>query len=70
MKKEKITRIDAKFYAELEEIRKRRLESGIDKIKIPDRKLTALIAKHKCWKQIKDEMVKLSGKTIQELLNE
>lgn len=68
--KEKTTRIDFKFSEELREIRDARLKVGVDKKKISDRKLTALIPKHKKWPVIKEEMINLTQDQIKEILKE
>jgi len=70
MNKEKTTRIDLNFSDELADIRKKRLENGNDKKKISDRKLTALIPKHKNWGSIKKEMINLNQNTIKDILRE
>lgn len=50
-------RVGTTFREELEEIKRRRIESGIDKCKKSDRILTSLIVKHNLWKEIKEEMI-------------
>jgi hypothetical protein len=68
--KERTTRIDERFSNELKEIRKARLKNRMDKKKISDRRLTALIPKHKKWPLIKREIIDLSQEEIKNILKE
>lgn len=52
-------RIGETFNKEIEEIKKKRLELGVDKKKKSTRRLTDLIVKHNSWPIIKREMVKI-----------
>ena len=49
------SRIGEKFSAEIEDIKKLRLKSGIDKKKKSTRQLTDLITHHKYWSAIKKD---------------
>lgn len=51
-------RIGEDFNKEIEEIKKERLDSGIDKKKRSTRRLTNLIVKHRDWKIIKEDTIK------------
>ena len=52
-------RIGEDFSNEIEDIKKARIESGIDKKKKSTRKLTNLITRHRDWKKIKEDTIKL-----------
>lgn len=52
-------RIGVKFNKEIEEIKKDRLDSGIDKKRKSTRKLTNLIITHNSWPYIKEDLTKL-----------
>lgn len=53
-----ITRIGEEFSKELEEIKKIRIEEGIDKKKKSLRALTNLIITHEGWAKIKEDIIK------------
>ena len=55
--KDKTIRVSSRFNEELEEIKKKRKESGIDKKRVSGIALTSLIPRHKLWKKIKEEMI-------------
>ena len=52
-----LTRIDCILNEEIRDIKKRRLESGIDKIKLSDRIISALIVKHTSFPRIKEDAI-------------
>lgn len=58
MKKNITSRIGEKFSEEIEEIKDKRLEEGIDKKRKSTRVLTNLIIKHRDWKKIKQDTIK------------
>ena len=61
MKEKNVTaRIGEEFSKELEEIKKERVDQGIDKKKKSTRKLTNLMVKHKYFKKIKEDTVKIN----------
>ena len=55
--KSKLVRIGEIFIAEIEDIKRIRLEKGIDKKKKSTRRLTNLIIKHQGWKKIKEDTI-------------
>ena len=58
MNNEKTTqRIGERFNKEIEEIKRKRIDSGIDKKKKSTRFLSDLIIRHKCWKEIKKDII-------------
>ncbi len=57
MTKDIITRVSVKFEEELKEIKKDRINKGINKKKISNRAITDLITKHNLWPQIKEDIV-------------
>jgi len=60
MSKENVTaRIGNDFEKELDEIKRIRLEKGIDKKKKSTRKLTNLIVKHSDWTKIKKDTIEV-----------
>ena len=61
--KSHLTRIGEDFSKEIEDIKKKRLEFGIDKKRKSTRRLTNLIIKHDDWKKIKGDtiLIKLDG---------
>lgn len=56
----KLNRIGIAFDNEIEEIKKQRVDKGIDKKKRSTRKLTNLIIKHRDWKDIKKDLIELN----------
>ena len=52
-------RIGEDFSKEIEEIKKERLERKVDKKRKSTRKLTNLIVKHRDWKKIKEDTIKI-----------
>lgn len=60
--KDKTIRVSSRFNEELEEIKKKRKESGIDKKRVSGIALTSLIPRHKLWKKIKEEMIEYKFK--------
>lgn len=56
------TRVGERFNKEVEEIKKKRIELGIDKKKKSTRFLSDLIVRHLLWKKIKEEIIKFKGK--------
>lgn len=53
-------RIGDKFNKEIEDIKNKRLEIGIDKKRKSTRRLTNLIVRHDHWRKIKEEMITLN----------
>jgi len=53
-------RIGDIFNNEIEDIRQKRLENGIDKKKKSTRELTNQITKHNSWKKIKKDTIELN----------
>lgn len=59
MKNNITSRIGEAFSKELEEIKEKRLESGIDKKRKSTRRLTNTIVKHRDWKKIKQDTIEV-----------
>ena len=61
MKEKNVTaRIGEDFSKELEEIKKERVDRGIDKKKKSTRRLTNLMIKHKDFQKIKEDTIKIN----------
>lgn len=61
MKEKNVTaRIGENFSRELEEIKKERVDRGIDKKKKSTRRLTNLMVKHKHFKKIKEDTIEIN----------
>ena len=56
----KTARMGEDFSKEIEYIKKKRLDTGIDKKKKSTKKLTNLIVKHNLWKKIKEDTIKIN----------
>lgn len=54
-----LTRIGEEFNKELEEIKDKRKNQGLDKKRKSTRKLTELIIKHEVWPKIKKDLLKV-----------
>ena len=54
-------RVDTKFAELIKEIKKKRLEYDIDKIKSSDRFITSPIVKHKFSERIKEDCINYGG---------
>lgn len=52
------SRIGKKFHKEIEEVKNKRMESGLDQTRSSTKELTDLIVRHEHWKEIKKEMIK------------
>lgn len=60
MKGKNVTaRIGEDFNKELEEIKKERIDRGIDKKRKSTKRLTNLFTKHKAWGTIKEDTIKI-----------
>ena len=53
-------RIGLDFNKEIEEIKKERINSGIDKKKKSTKRLTNLLTKHEDWNKIKQDTIEVS----------
>jgi len=51
------SRIEEEFNKQLEEIKKARIDNGLDKTEKSTRILTDLIVKHNSWESIKHELI-------------
>jgi len=61
MKEKNITaRIGEEFSKELEDIKKERVDRGIDKKKKSTRRLTNLMVKHKHFQKIKEDTIEIN----------
>ena len=61
MKEASVTeRIGKDFNDEIEEIKKARIDNGLDKKKKSTKRLTNLFPKHKLWNQIKKDTIELN----------
>lgn len=60
MEPNKTTRVGQKFNDEIEEIKKARVDSGIDKKKKSTKTLTNLITEHKAWGKIKKDTIEIN----------
>lgn len=56
----KTARIGEEFNREIEEIKKERVDSGIDKKKKSTKTLTNLIIEHRDWAKIKKDTIELN----------
>ncbi len=63
-------RVSTRFNKEIEDIKEKRKEAGIDKKRISSRALTSLIPRHKLWKKIKEEMIEYKFKNNTNFENE
>jgi hypothetical protein len=53
-----LTRIDCILKEEIRDIKKRRLEEGMDDVKLSDRVISALIVKHNAFPTIKEDAIR------------
>lgn len=60
------TRIHPDFKEELLEIKKERIENGMDKKKKSDRVITKLIIKHNSWEDIKEDIIEAENEKFEE----
>ncbi len=60
------TRIHPDFKEELIQIKKERIERGIDEKKKSDRAITKLITKHNYWENIKEDMIEEENGRLEE----
>ena len=56
-----LTRIGIEFNNEIEDIKQKRKDLDIDKVKKSTRELTDLIVKHRAWKYIKRDTIELKN---------
>ena len=52
-------RLGEKFNAEIEDIKQKRLDSGIDKKRKSTKKITNKIVSHKNWEKIKEDTIEV-----------
>lgn len=50
-------RLDPAFQRELDEIKDKRIEKGIDKVRKSNRALTAILLRHSSWAKIKEDAI-------------
>ena len=60
----KQSRIGTRFFLEIENIKDLRLRNGKDKDRISTEKITNMIIKHACWKDISRDTINLSEEEI------
>lgn len=53
-------RIGLDFAEEMEEIKKERINRGIDKKRKSTKRLTNLLTKHKAWEKIKEDTIEVN----------